>query len=282
MGKKFQELDLSNAFLFAAALEDKETCSLVLEALLGKKISVVSVHGEYTLLFSSDFKCVRLDVYAKDELEVSYDLEMQNTDTGNLAKRSRFYQAELDVSSLKPGENYQQLKPSYIIFICTFDPFGKGLYRYVFEEYCKEAELPLGDGTQKIFLNTKGMINNGESEELIQFLRYVENSTEDVAENSPDGLVNRIHARVQSLKSSRELEANYMYFEELLQEREEQGRREGLNGMAESLLDILSVKGTVSEPLREKVMSEKSIETLKKWIVLAAKSDSVEEFESQM
>ena len=282
MGKKFQELDLSNAFLFAAALEDKETCSLVLEALLGRQISVVNVHGEHTLLFSSDFKCVRLDVYAKDELEVSYDLEMQNTDTGNLAKRSRFYQAELDVSSLKPGENYQQLKPSYIIFICTFDPFGKGLYRYVFEEYCKEAELPLGDGTQKIFLNTKGMVNNGESEELIQFLRYVENSTEDVAVQCRVGLVKRIHARVQSLKSSRELEANYMYFEELLQEREEQGRREGLNGMAESLLGILSVKGTVSESLREKVLSEKSIETLKKWIVLAAKSDSVEEFESQM
>ena len=35
--KKFKELNLSNAFLFAAALADEETCGIVLELILGKK-----------------------------------------------------------------------------------------------------------------------------------------------------------------------------------------------------------------------------------------------------
>lgn len=41
MGKKFKELDLSNAFLFAAALEDPQTCRLVLEIILGRKVPKV-------------------------------------------------------------------------------------------------------------------------------------------------------------------------------------------------------------------------------------------------
>ncbi len=41
MGKKFKELDLSNAFLFAAALEDPQTCRLVLEIILGRKVESI-------------------------------------------------------------------------------------------------------------------------------------------------------------------------------------------------------------------------------------------------
>ena len=41
MGKKFKELDLSNAFLFAAALEDPQTCRLVLEIIPGRKVESI-------------------------------------------------------------------------------------------------------------------------------------------------------------------------------------------------------------------------------------------------
>ncbi|MEH2958459.1 hypothetical protein [Candidatus Merdisoma sp. JLR.KK006] len=36
--KKFGELDLKNAFLFAAALDEPETCRLILELILGQNI----------------------------------------------------------------------------------------------------------------------------------------------------------------------------------------------------------------------------------------------------
>ena len=115
MKKAFQELDLSNSFLFSAALEDEETCQLVLEIILGCKVPKVKVHAEHSILVNSEFKSVRLDIYASDEMQVNYNLEAQNENEGNLAKRSRFYQAEMDVSSLKPGEDYHNLKPSYVL-----------------------------------------------------------------------------------------------------------------------------------------------------------------------
>lgn len=50
------------------------------------KVPKVSVHVEHSILISSDFRSVRLDVYASDELKVGYDIEAQNEDAGNLAK----------------------------------------------------------------------------------------------------------------------------------------------------------------------------------------------------
>ena len=54
---------------------------------------------------------------------------MQNEDQGNLPLRSRFYQAEMDAAALKPGEDFKRLRPSYVIFICAFDPFGEDVYK---------------------------------------------------------------------------------------------------------------------------------------------------------
>jgi len=75
----FQELNLSNRFLFPAALEDPVICRLVLECIVEEDIGELSVKVEYTKPYNSEFKCIRLDVYAKDVVtEVSYNLEMQN------------------------------------------------------------------------------------------------------------------------------------------------------------------------------------------------------------
>ena len=79
MGESFQKLNLTNAYLFAAALQDEEICRNLLEIVLNKEIPRVKAHAEHTLFLDSDFKSVRFDVYASDEDEVSYDVEMQNT-----------------------------------------------------------------------------------------------------------------------------------------------------------------------------------------------------------
>ena len=225
--KKFKELNLSNAFLFAAALADEETCGIVLELILGKKFPKVTVRTEYTVLFSSDFRSVRFDVYAKDEVQVSYNLEMQNQNKGNLPKRARYHQAEMDVTSLKPGEGFNDLQPSYVIFICMFDPFGDGLYQYTFEERCLENSRPLGDGTIKIFLNVKGKNNQEVPKALVDFLKYVENSTDARANEFSNTNLQKLHEKVLKLKESRELEENFMYLTEWLEEERNEGREEG-------------------------------------------------------
>lgn len=287
MEKTFQELNLSNSFLFAAALEDPETCRLVLEIILGCSLPRVKVHAEHSILVSSDFRSVRLDIYASDETQVNYNLEAQNENEGNLAKRSRFHQAEMDVYSLKPGQDFQDLKPGYVIFICTFDPFGKKLYRYTFEERCLEWDFALGDETRKIFLNTKGENAQEVPQELIHFLHYMEDSTDEYVFQVSEQSIVKLHKRVTDLKRRKELEAQYMTVEELIKSRERKAMTEGkLQGKAEGkvevILDLLESQGTISEELRGRIMEEKDMEVLNRWVRLAAKVKTVEAFESQI
>lgn len=54
-----------------------------------------------------------------------------------------------------------QSEKSYVIFICTFDPFGEGRHIYTFCNTCQEnTSLTLNDDAVKIVLNTKGTIDD--------------------------------------------------------------------------------------------------------------------------
>ena len=152
---------------------------------------------------------------------------MQNADEKNLPKRSRYYQAQMDLSSFKPGQDFNELNPSVIIFICTFDPFGRGLYRYKFEARCQEEDFPLNDGTKRIFLSTAGTDKKDVSEGLISFLRYVTDSTDDCVDQIGDDNLKKIHGRIKELKKSQELEERYMQFEELLKRERTEGYDSG-------------------------------------------------------
>lgn len=280
----FQDLDLNNAFLFAATAQNPEVCQLILEIALGHPVPKVKVHAEHTVLYSSDFKSIRLDVYGEDEVDVRYDLEFQN-EKKNLPKRSRYYQAELDVSSLKPGEDYSNLKPLYIIFICTFDPFDRGFYRYTFEPICKEdKELVLNDETCRVFLNTKGKNNEDVPEDLVEFLHYMENSTDQYIEaKTHSQSVRKIHDMVKQVKRNAKLEEQFMRGEELLKQREQVGHAAGLvEGRRDSLMIALQTKGTVSEELSDKIGKQADLEVLNNWIALACQASDIEEFERQI
>ncbi|MBD5545508.1 MAG: Rpn family recombination-promoting nuclease/putative transposase [Lachnospiraceae bacterium] len=291
MKKTFQQLNLSNAFLFAAALEDSEICRLVLEIILGKRLSKVKVHAEQSILVSSDFRSIRLDIYASDEMQVSYDVEAQNDDRKNLAKRSRYHQAEMDVSSLKPGDDFNDLKPSYVIFICTFDPFEKGLYRYTFEERCLECDMGLGDGTRKIFLNTRGREDGNVPKELVHFLKYMEQSTDEYVSDLTEESIIKLHEKVTELKTWRRLEARYMTVEEWVNDRvsmsiekaQQEARQEAQQeATQEAVFELLEEYGTIPEHVREAVLAQRDLKVLKRWHKLAARAGSIEQFEKEM
>ncbi len=221
--KRFQDLNLVDAYLFAAALEDAETCRLALEILLGRKVGHVTVHTEHTVLFSRDHRSIRLDVYAQDDEGSDYNVEMQGESEGNLSKRSRYHQSQMDVMSLPPGSDFNELKPNYVVFICRFDPFGGGLFRYTFTNRCTENGMELNDGAVRLFLNTKGKNADDVPEELVHFLEYVENSTAECADRQTDDRIRHIHKRVTAVKENQEWERKYMTFDELLKKEYKKG-----------------------------------------------------------
>ena len=86
----------------------------------------------------------------------------------------------------------------------------------------------MGDGTRKIFLNTRGTHSEGVPPELLHFLQYVENSTDECVQECQDETVEKLHRRVTWLKEDRRWEAKYMKFEELLQDKLKEGIQQGV------------------------------------------------------
>lgn len=243
MDKKMDNLNLEDDFLFAKVMSDQEICRKVLEKILKisiKKIVLPSNQRTIDLILES--KGIRLDIYVNDDKGTVYNCEMQRGKRRELPKRSRYYQGSIDLDLIAAGEPYENLKDSFIIFICTFDPFQEGRHLYTFRNTCKEnPNLCLGDGTTKVFLNTKGKIDDVDPE-MLEFLAYVENSTDTFAAQAASPLIKEIHKKVTEVKQSKELEVEYMTLFQRDRENIEQGREEGEKKMA--LLSKQLIKAT--------------------------------------
>lgn len=229
MNKTLQELNLEDDFLFAKVMSDPEICKEFLEKLLNIKIQKVEMpENQKTIDLLLECKGIRLDIYVKDENNTVYNIEMQRSDNKNLGKRMRYYQGNIDIDCIQKGQDYRELTKSYVIFICTFDYFNEGRHKYTFENVCLEdSNIKLKDDTQKIILNTKGYINDI-STELIEFLKYVEESTDTVAEKAESNLVKHIHERVNAVKNDKNTEVEFMTLLERDREKMEEGRAEGI------------------------------------------------------
>ena len=255
--KTLQELNLEDDFLFAKVMSDKEICRRVIEKILNISIKEIKMPEEQKVIdILLDSKSVRLDVYVNDDKGTVYNVEMQQGKNINLAKRSRYYQGNIDLDKISKGEDYLTLNKSYVIFICTFDPFGKGRHRYTFENRCLEdLDIGLNDETTKVFLNTSGIMNDVD-DEMLEILKYVEESTDEIAFNSKSDLVKAINQKVNHVKHDKAMEVQYMTLLERDRINFVEGKAEGLTeGRAEekeknakALLDILDDE-TISKKL---------------------------------
>ncbi|MGL4800039.1 MAG: Rpn family recombination-promoting nuclease/putative transposase [Cellulosilyticaceae bacterium] len=233
MNKIIEQLNLDDDFLFAKVMSDKEICKKVLEKILKIKINSITMPEQQKVIdILLDSKAVRLDIYVHDENNTIYNVEMQKGKRKNLPKRSRYYQGSIDLDMISKGKDYKELQKSFVIFICTFDPFKRGRHLYTFENRCIEDNtLLLGDETTKLFLNTKGTLNDVD-EEMLEFLKYIEESTDEVAGASRSQLVKVINDKVKHLKEDKSMEVEYMTLlerdKEKFQEGREEGREEGI------------------------------------------------------
>lgn len=182
--KTWEELTIQDNFLFQKVMQNKRICKHLIELILQIKIKEISFpETEKTMGARYDRKSIRLDVYVEDETGRVFDIEMQCTDGHDdaLAKRTRYYQGSIDMDLLEKGHIYEELKPTFIIFICTFDPFHQGLPIYTFRNRCIEQEgLELGDQTTKLFLNCKGNTDSIDPD-VAAFLRYVDGNSAEGA-----------------------------------------------------------------------------------------------------
>ncbi|MDO4540519.1 MAG: Rpn family recombination-promoting nuclease/putative transposase, partial [Syntrophomonadaceae bacterium] len=203
MAKTLQELSLIDDFLFCEVMRDPVAAKGLLEIILDKQIKQVQVSkAQEEVKTDPIYHGIRLDIYLEDDEKTVYNVEVQVSNTGNIPKRSRYYQSLIDYKKIPAGDiDYNKLPPSFIIFICNFDLYGQGRYKYEFEYRClQDLSLPFGDGAIKIVLNTKGENDAEESPELIRLLRYIADSNEGNVSKTEDERIRYLGQRVHEVK----------------------------------------------------------------------------------
>lgn len=248
------QLNLSDFALFMSVMKVKRAYEDVLGIILDEpNLKLKEVKAEQVILNKSGKRAIRLDAWALDVKDRQFDMEMQNdSDSDDIRKRSRFYQGLIDTPVLKSGKEtrYKYLPSTVIIFITREDVFGKNLAKYTFSERCEEVpDLPLGDGTSKIFLNMTSL--NGRRE-LVSLLQYMKNTTLDNPHITVrDERILDLDRIVTEVKQSEEWEAVRMNILEIglaqgrklgmeqgLEEGREQGLEQGLEqGRANTLIE---------------------------------------------
>ena len=221
-------LTIRNHVIFGLVMRRKHLAQMCLERILGKKISNIEyIESEKVEEVSAETHGIRMDVYCENEKEV-YNIEMQAYRVTDIPKRSRYYQDMIDMLLLDKGEEYDVLKKNIVIFICTFDPFGKGRHIYRFENRCiEETELLLGDETTKIILNTKGTMDDI-PHPLKLFLDYIETG------NAMDDYTRELENAVADVRSNEKWRDSIMTLEMLKEDVAYDSRLQGLEeGRAE-------------------------------------------------
>ena len=218
MEKTFEELQIKDDFMFSVIMRNPKFCKPFLERILGVKISRIEYpKSQETIDISADAKSVRLDIYVEDGNETVYNIEMQTTENRNLPKRTRYYQGMIDLNILEKGDNYKNLKRSFVIFVCTFDLFGEGRHIYTFENRCiQNLELGLGDDTTKIILNTKGTMDDV-TPEMKKLLNFIDGKEPE------DDFTRELDEAVQSVRKNEKWRLDYMTLQMNYQEKYEQG-----------------------------------------------------------
>ena len=172
--KRWEDLTITDDFMFCKVMSDPDICKELLEILLHIKIERLKFQEpQKSFKLTSESRGIRLDVYVKDSNRV-FDIELQTTNERNLELRTRYYQGVMDISELEKGEFFSNMKESYIIFICMFDPFGADMPIYTVKQtFAENEKLIFDDKTHKIFYNVKAFEKIANDVETKAFLEYL-------------------------------------------------------------------------------------------------------------
>ena len=235
--KPYEELTIQDNFIFQKVMRNKRICKQTIEHLLDIDIKDISYpEEEKSIDIRLDSKSIRMDVYVNDDKGTVFNIEMQTSkDMEELVKRTRYYQALIDIDLLEKGQSYSALNDTYIIFICTFGVFTGNRHKYSFKNLCIEEQgLSLDDGTTKLFLSTKGTADDI-SKPLKYFLDYID------GKEPADELMQEIDNEVDTIKRCDEWRRDYMTLAFEMDRKFAEGKAEGLaEGKAEGLAEGLA------------------------------------------
>ena len=135
--------------------EDKACAEFLLQIILQRKdLCVQHAHGQHDIK-NLHGRSVRLDILAVDEENHVYNIEVQRNDKGAGVKRARYNSSLIDANVTEPGDEYEKLNETYVIFITENDVLGGGQPIYHIDRTIKETGALFGDESHILYVNSQ-------------------------------------------------------------------------------------------------------------------------------
>ena len=147
---------IDDTFMNVVFQGNLKAVELILSIILAKQgIVVERLEVQKTMINpETGGKDIAFDIYARDNSGKRYDIEMQRS--GGvlvLKKRGRYYSAALDHVMLKEGEDYRDMKDSYVIMFMEEDYLRGSKPIYAFERMDILTGKCFDDGNHIIYVN---------------------------------------------------------------------------------------------------------------------------------
>lgn len=189
---------ITDDLVFGHIMSNKKNCLELLQRIFPElHLTKVNVISQYDGNIGLEAKNIRLDVWAQNDQGRVYDIEMQTTRKNDLEERMMYYAMNLNRFTLKTGQSYDQLKSSYVVFLCTFDPYDQGKSVYDFGYFDKRTKkIEFKTGTHVKVFNSKGN-NHDLNQKMVDFLDYMNGII-----NHPEGYIASLQKNVDHYVNS--------------------------------------------------------------------------------
>ncbi|MBP2058764.1 putative transposase/invertase (TIGR01784 family) [Lactobacillus colini] len=214
--------DITNDAIFGDVIGRKENCLQLLRAILPQLNiqKIVKIQRQKTISLKMLRKGTRFDVWATDDKGQNFDIEMQTSNDPALLKRSLFYLGRINDEQLLSGKKYGEIKNSYIIFLCTFDPFGYNEAKNeIIQVLERHRSQKLHSGQHIIFFNANALDKSELTPDLRDFLNYMNGKI-----NSSSDFIKRLDKDRRKYINGREWRSFMLDFKQFEAEVKEQGR----------------------------------------------------------
>lgn len=263
-----KELTIMNDIFMRNVLKKRECAEYILRIIMEMKNLQVVDH-----IVQKDYKNLQgrsaiLDCVARDNKDKRYNVEIQQESEGASPKRARYHSGLLDMNTLNPGQDYEELPESYVIFITRDDVQGKGLPVYHADRVIEETGETFGDGSHIIYVNSSIQDEDTALGRLMHDL-HCKNADEMHSEV--------LAKRVSELKETEGGTGSMCEaLEELMEEMREEMRQEGMaQGMAQGeaigeakerkkTAKALFQRGMLIKEIAEVISEEE--DTVEKWL----------------
>ena len=135
--------------------EDISCAELLLRIILNDEgIRVLEAHSQRSIK-NLQGRSVKLDILAVDSHNRVFNVEVQRSDRGAGAKRARYNSALIDANVTEPGDQYEDLNETFVIFITENDVMKAGLPIYHIDRVVRETGKLFEDEEHIIYVNSQ-------------------------------------------------------------------------------------------------------------------------------